>query len=174
MATNRGKEATARSLEENFALQVAQLCQIYGIPAKYGRLYATLFLTPRAMSLTELAERSDTAKSTTSTALRSLERYRFVRRLPRGSDRQDYYEVVADPTQILRDWVRLFLGPELAVGAKMADELDVGIGALVKSAGYQAEEKKVLEERAAVMRRALGEGEQLMQMLLAILEAKAN
>ena len=42
---------------------MAQLCQIYGIPAKYGRLYATLFLTPRAMSLTELAERSDTAKS---------------------------------------------------------------------------------------------------------------
>ena len=166
--------AAADMVEEGFASQVAQVCQIYGIPAKYGRLYTTLFLSPHPLSLTQLAERTGNAKSTTSTALRALERYRFVRRLPRGSDRKDYYEVVADPTQILRDWVRYFLAPELAVGAQMADGLDAGIGHLADAAGYDDDERAVLESRASVMRRALSEGEQLMKMLMQMLELERS
>jgi DNA-binding MarR family transcriptional regulator len=164
----------AKLVEEGFASQVAQVCQLYGIPAKYGRLYTTLFLSPHPLSLGQLAERSGNAKSTTSTALRALERYRFVRRLPRGSDRKDYYEVVADPTQILRDWVRYFLAPELVLGAQMADGLDAGIGALADAAGYDEDERAVLEARARVMRRSLSDGERLMQMLMQTLEPERD
>jgi hypothetical protein len=97
-----------------------------------------------------------------------MERFRFVRRLPRGSDRKDYYEVVADPTQILRDWARLFLAPELAIGGQMADGLEAGIANLSRAAGYDTQETRRLEERAELMRASLGKGQQLITMLLAM------
>ena len=172
MTKSAPQSTAAHAVEESFAAQAAQLCQIYGIPAKYGRLYALLFLTPRPMSLSELAERSANAKSTTSSAMRTMERYRFVRRLPRGSDRKDYYEVVADPRQIIRDWVRMFLAPEMAVGAQMADGLDAGVSALASAAAYGPQERSILEQRAQFMRRSLAEGQQLITRLLAMTEPK--
>ena len=155
----------AAVVQANFAEQIAQVCRIYGIPARYGQLYALLFLSPDPLSLSDLAERSQSAKSTTSTAMRSLERYRFVRRRPRGSDRQDYYEVVADPMQIMRDWVRSFLVPEMEVGAQMAAGLDSGIETLIESAGYDDERAERLRARAAVVSAALEQGRTLLEGL---------
>ncbi len=164
----------ALAIEATLADQFAQVCQIYGIPAKYGRLYALLFLSPRPLSLSELAARSTIAKSTTSTAMRSLERYRLVRRAARGSDRQDYYEVVADIAQVMRDWVRMFLAPELEVGAQLVERFQAGITTLADAAGYDASEVAVLEQRAALMRRSLRDGEQLVATLLAIFEGEGG
>jgi len=62
----------AAAVQANFAEQIAQVCRIYGIPARYGQLYALLFLSPDPLSLSELAERSQSAKSTTSTAMRRV------------------------------------------------------------------------------------------------------
>ncbi|GEM_PF-4026637 len=153
------------TIEGAFADRLAQVCQIYGIPAKYGRLYALLFLTPEPLSLSALAERSGFAKSTASTTMRTLERYRFVRRLPRGSDRQDYYEAVTDPNEIFRDWVRMFLIPELAMGEEMVAGLDEGVATLCAAAGYSPEQSAELERRAAGMRGSLVSGQRLIELL---------
>ena len=72
-----------KRLEENVIAAYARVCQIYGIPPNLGRLYALLYLSAAPMSLAELSDAAGLAKSSTSVALRRLERYGFVRRQPR-------------------------------------------------------------------------------------------
>src|SRR5215472_12222662 len=64
---------------------------VYGLSPLLSRLYGTLLLTPRPLSLDELAGAVGAAKSTVSAALRNLERYRLVRREWARGDRRDYY-----------------------------------------------------------------------------------
>ena len=155
-----------RRLEDSTIAALARVCQLYGIPATLGRLYALLYLSPGPLSLAELAAATGAAKSTTSVALRRLERYRFVRRRPRGSDRRDYYEAVTDPMTIIRDWLRHFIGPELAIGDEMIAELERDLGAAELAGEYTPEESAQMEQRVAELRRAMAMGRGWMTQLL--------
>jgi DNA-binding transcriptional regulator GbsR (MarR family) len=104
-----GFTSAASSFEDG----LARICRLYGINPLCGRLFAMLFLAPEPLSLDELCRRAGAAKSTVSVALRQLLSMRVARRLPPGSDRRDFYEAVTDPWDILADWARLFLEPEI-------------------------------------------------------------
>ncbi len=160
--------AAPEALAAPFADAIARVCQIYGIPPKYGQLYAHLFMSAEPLSLADLAERAGAAKSTVSVVMRKLERYRFVRRRPRGSDRRDWYEPVVDPMQVLQDWVRLFIAPEIAVGGEMVRQLERSLEAEEVRAALDDEAHDTLLERAAVLRRAVGQGQQFIAMLSAL------
>lgn len=115
--TELGK--AARHFEDG----VARICGLYGVNPLAGRLFAVLFLSIEPVALEDLCARVSAAKSTVSVALRTLLSARVVRRLPRKSDRRDYYEAVADPWEILADWNRLFLQPELEMWRETGEEL---------------------------------------------------
>lgn len=153
-----------RRLEDQLLSSFAQVCQIYGIPPTLGRLYAVLYLSPDPMSLAELAEATGAAKSTTSVSLRRLERYRFVRRLPRGSDRKDYYVPVTDPLELLQDWVRLFVEPEMQVAGDMVRAVERDLTAAVTAGEYGEAEAEAMRERVGEMRRAMEVGQQLLSL----------
>lgn len=102
--------AAAQTLEDG----VARICRLYGVNPLAGRLYAVLFLATRPLSLEELCERVEAAKSTVSVALRKLVSWRVARRLPpQRGDRRDFYEAVTDPWVVLADWTQLYFRPEL-------------------------------------------------------------
>lgn len=165
MPDDTAPPSTPAYISEPFAAAVTQVCQLYGIPPKFGYLYALLFSSAEPLSLAQLTELSGAAKSTTSVVLRKLERYRFVRRRPRGSDRRDYYEAVADPAQILRDWARLFLAPELALGQSMVDELDRGLQRADDDGDLNNASLDVLRDRTKTLRASLAQGAELLAML---------
>ncbi|NVB40133.1 MarR family transcriptional regulator [Pseudenhygromyxa sp. WMMC2535] len=154
-----------QKLEEGVIASIARVCHIYGIPSNLGRLYAQLYLSTVPMSLAELAEASGAAKSTTSVALRRLERYRFVRRLPRGSDRRDYYEALTDPAEILREWARHFLQPEMSVGADMVADFERDLERAVAAGEYADDEAATLRERLEEMRGSMHFGQMLIETL---------
>jgi DNA-binding transcriptional regulator GbsR (MarR family) len=154
-----------RRLEDNLVAAYARVCQIYGIPPSVGRLVAVLYLSPKPMSLAELSDAVGAAKSTTSVSLRRLERYRFVRRLPRGSDRKDYYEAVTDPLEVMQEWMRYFVMPELAVGADMMVALETDLKAAGDAGEYSDEEFYEMRLRTAEMRRAMAAAKSVLKFV---------
>jgi DNA-binding transcriptional regulator GbsR (MarR family) len=103
---------------------VARICRLYGVNPLCGRLFAMLFLAPEPLSLDELCERAGAAKSTVSVELRQLLSMRVARLLPPRSDRRDFYEAVTDPWEILADWSRLYMTPEIEMWRETGDALD--------------------------------------------------
>lgn len=162
-----------RRLEDGIVASFAQVCQIYGLPPTVGRLYALLFLSPTPLSLAELAEATAAAKSTTSVSLRRLERYRLVARLPRGSDRKDYYVPVTDIVEIVQDWMRLFVQPELGVADGMVADMDRDLELAAQRGEFDEPGLGVMRERLASMRHAVKLGHRMVEMLTA-LEASAH
>ena len=107
----------------------------------------------------------DVWKSTTSVALRKLERYRFVRRLPRGADRKDYYEPVTDPLELIEEWARYFVVPELEVSAGLVKTFERDVGEAAQSGEYDEQARAVMSRRAAELRRAMSAGRSLAAIL---------
>jgi DNA-binding transcriptional regulator GbsR (MarR family) len=103
---------------------VARICGLYGVNPLCGRLFAALFLAPAPLSLDDLCRHVGAAKSTVSVALRQLLSMRVVRRLPPGRDRRDFYQAVADPWEILADWARIYLTPEIEMWRETGAALD--------------------------------------------------
>lgn len=154
-----------KRLEENLIASFAQVTQLYGIPSSLGRLYAVLYLSPTTMSLTDLSEATGIAKSTTSVALRRLERMRFVRRLPRTSDRRDYYQAVTDPMEVMQDLIRYFVVPELELGAQMVDSFDTDLRDAIWAEEYTPEEAEVMKQRLGEMQASLDAGRVLVDLM---------
>jgi DNA-binding transcriptional regulator GbsR (MarR family) len=86
---------------------------VYGLSPLLGRLYGTLLLTPRPMSLEDLTDAVGAAKSTVSVAIRNLKRYRLVRREWVRGDRRDFYVACTDYAAMLQDWYQLFFRHEI-------------------------------------------------------------
>ncbi|WP_423746585.1 hypothetical protein V5735_20210 [Haladaptatus sp. SPP-AMP-3] len=53
---------------------MAQSADIYGLKRSYGRLYGILFFADEPLSLDELVDESEYAKSTVSTAMQKMNR----------------------------------------------------------------------------------------------------
>ena len=154
-----------KRLEENIIASFARVTQIYGIPASHGRLYAVLYVAGEPMSLAELADAIGAAKSTTSVALRRLERARFVRRQPRGSDRRDYYEAVTDPMQVMQEVVRHFVLPEMQVGADMVGNFENDLREAEWAGEYEPEHLELLKTRLGELQRSMAGGQALVRLL---------
>jgi DNA-binding transcriptional regulator GbsR (MarR family) len=61
-----------------------------------GRIFALLFLSPRPMSLDEIAAELQQSKSNISTTIRGIVDWHLVHRVPVPGSRKDYYEAATD------------------------------------------------------------------------------
>ncbi|MXR50456.1 transcriptional regulator [Halovenus sp. WSH3] len=81
--------------------------EIYGLSRSYGRLYGLLFFAEEPMSLDDLVERSEYAKSTVSTAMNSLQRLHLVhRRSIPGEGKKAFYEAERDFWTVFQEFLR--------------------------------------------------------------------
>jgi DNA-binding transcriptional regulator GbsR (MarR family) len=98
--TGEDEEATAR---EAVIEAMATSAEMYGMKRSLGRLYGILYFADGPLSLDELVERSDYAKSTVSTAMTTLERYYFVQRrsLP-GEGKRAFFEAERDWWSVMK------------------------------------------------------------------------
>ena len=119
-------------VRDDFADGMGRICTIYGINPLYGRMYGALYLTPRPVSLGDVATMLGTAKSTASVGLRQLEAFGLVRRSRRLRDRRDYYEAETDGRTILTGFLRNYMERELNEGLRMAQQLKDGMQTLLQ------------------------------------------
>lgn len=73
--------------------------QADGGPRIAGRIFGLLLVEGRAMSLGEIAKSLEVSRASASTNARLLARGGLLRLISRPGDRQDFYELVANPFQ---------------------------------------------------------------------------
>jgi len=135
-------------VRDEFTDGMGRICAIYGINPLYGRMYGALYMTPRPVSLGEVAAMLGTAKSTASVGLRQLEAFGLVRRSRKLRDRKDYYEAEIDGRTILIGFLRNYMEREMAEGLVMARRLKDGMASAGGEGWPTGSDLSVLRERA--------------------------
>lgn len=131
--------------ERRFAEDVARLLLPWGVPPVAARLYGYLLLSPRPVSLDQIAADLTVSKSSASVAARLLESYTLARRHREAGTKRALYAVADDYEAMIHQQNRLL--------EALAAQLEIGAG-IVTSKGVTAR----LEEMAefyGVMRGAL-------------------
>jgi len=101
---------------------LARSADVYGLKRSYGRLYGILFFAEEPMSMDDLVERSEYAKSTVSTAMKTLERYHFVhRRSMPGEGKKAYFEAETDFWHIFQEFLQREATRELQIMTRALD-----------------------------------------------------
>jgi DNA-binding transcriptional regulator GbsR (MarR family) len=68
-----------------------------------GRIFALLYLQPRAMSLDDIAGELEQSKSNVSVQIRGLVEWHLVRRVAVGGSRKDHYEAATDFWRVMQE-----------------------------------------------------------------------
>ncbi|NHN61466.1 transcriptional regulator [Halorussus sp. JP-T4] len=102
---------------------MARAADVYGIKPSYGRLYGLLFFAEEPLSLDDLVDRSDYAKSTVSTAMTALERYHFVhRRSIPGEGKRAYFEAETDLWHVCQQFLTQEVRSEIRIMNRALDD----------------------------------------------------
>ncbi|MFB6207527.1 MAG: GbsR/MarR family transcriptional regulator [Haloglomus sp.] len=97
--------------------------EVYGLKRSYGRLWGELLFATEPLSLDELAERSEYAKSTVSTAMSAMERFHLVHRksIP-GEGKKAYYEAEEDFWHVFQQFLDGEVRREIGIMQRALDE----------------------------------------------------
>jgi DNA-binding transcriptional regulator GbsR (MarR family) len=87
---------TLPKIKKDFTQGLSQISRFWGFPKGMGAIFAVLYLSPRALSLDEIAQETGLTKGAISTEIRALARMGLVHRSSRLGDRKDYYEAESD------------------------------------------------------------------------------
>lgn len=112
--------------QDVFLGKINQICNKFGLNNIMAQLYATLYLSDKALSLNDMTERLKVSKGNASINIRALERYGAVKRVWVKGSRKDYYEAEADISKVILDRIR-------SMGQSRLSEMDEVI-----NASYQA------------------------------------
>jgi len=104
---------------------MARAAEVYGVQQSYGRLYGVLYFAEEPQSLDDLAEHSDYAKSTVSTAMQGLERLHLVRRrsLP-GEGKRAFFEAERDLWQVFQRFLENEVMREIRIMGRALDDAE--------------------------------------------------
>ena len=89
-------------IKEDFIQGLSQISQFWGLPKSMGAIFAVLYLSPTAIGLDELVEKTGFTKGAISTSVRTLARMGLVHRQSKLGDRKDYYIAESDFYKVVR------------------------------------------------------------------------
>lgn len=89
-----------------------RLCQLLGLPRSTGQIYGLLHLSPKPLTLDEIASLLSISKASASTGTRQLISLHAVRQVWVQGDRRDYFESVEDLRLVLRNVYNAFFLPK--------------------------------------------------------------
>ncbi len=94
---NEDLEAVSTSIIDG----LGHMASFFGFSKVMGQLYGVLLLSPKPMSLDDLAERLDISKGSVSMNMQALERWGTVQEVWVRGDRRKYYEAETDLWKII-------------------------------------------------------------------------
>jgi DNA-binding transcriptional regulator GbsR (MarR family) len=92
---------------------VGNLCRRLGLPRTVGQIYGLLYLSPRALSLEEIAEDLGISKASASTGTRQLLTLGAIKKVWVPGNRRDLFEAVPEIGGLLRNAYREIVKPYL-------------------------------------------------------------
>ena len=97
----------------DFVEAAGRLWQLAGLPRSTGQIHGLLHLSPKPLSLDEIAGLLSISKASASTGTRQLVAWHAVRQVWVQGDRRDHFESVADLTTVLRSAYQSVVQPRL-------------------------------------------------------------
>ena len=91
---------------DHFIQGMSRISQFWGFPKAMGAIYGAAYLSPRPISLDDLAARVRVSKGAASTNVRHLERLKMVQKVVAVGDRKDYYTAETDFWKIVKGVLR--------------------------------------------------------------------
>ncbi len=81
---------------------LGKITAFWGFSKIMGQLYGLLYLSPKPLTLDEMAENLEVSKGNVSINIRALQRWSMVKPVWVKGDRKDYYEAETDFWKIIR------------------------------------------------------------------------
>lgn len=97
---------TVQELREGLMEAMGRITSFWGFSKIMGQLYGLLYLSPRPLTLDEMAESLAISKGNVSINIRALERWSMVKGVWVKGDRKDYYEAETDFWKIVKGVLR--------------------------------------------------------------------
>jgi DNA-binding transcriptional regulator GbsR (MarR family) len=159
-------------VREGMMETLGRITGFWGFSKIMGQLYGLLYLSPKPLTLDEMAEGLSTSKGNVSINIRALERWNMVRRVWVKGDRKDYYEAETDFWKIIRGVLK----------EREKKEFDQALGAVSairkKSEDIQKKTKNAetafTVERLKKLEEFIGTMDKMVGLLLALDELKLN
>jgi DNA-binding transcriptional regulator GbsR (MarR family) len=93
---------TVHDLQHGIMETMGKITSFWGFSKIMGQLYGLLYLSPKALTLDEMAENLAISKGNVSINIRALDRWNMVRQVWVKGDRKDFYEAETDFWKIIR------------------------------------------------------------------------
>lgn len=119
-----------------------------GFGRSLGQVYASIYLSPKPLSLQELVDLLGISKGNASMSVRQLEAWGAVRQIWQRGDRRDYYEANVDFRALVRQALAGFILPRLeSAGRQIAD-----VETELEAAGSELGDGEFLKQRVRRLR----------------------
>ena len=136
-------------IKEKFVQGLSQVSQFWGLPKSMGAIFAVLYLSPTAIGLDELVEKTGFTKGAISTSVRTLARMGLVHRQSKLGDRKDYYIAESDFYKVVRSILKGRENSEfdraLASVKETLGELEAGSGSTNEAGEWEFAKSRVAE-----------------------------
>ncbi len=93
-------------IKEGLMEAMGRITSFWGFSKIMGQLYGLLYLSPKALTLDEMAESLAVSKGNVSINIRALERWNMVKTVWVKGDRKDHYEAETDFWKIVKGVLR--------------------------------------------------------------------
>jgi DNA-binding transcriptional regulator GbsR (MarR family) len=94
-----------------------------GLPRSTGQIYGLLYLSPKPLSLDDIATLLSISKASASTGTRQLATWQAVKEVWVPGDRRDHFEALGDLRELLRAGYRNFFQPKFEKSQRKLDVL---------------------------------------------------
>jgi DNA-binding transcriptional regulator GbsR (MarR family) len=163
---------TVHELQHGTMETMGRITSFWGFSKIMGQLYGFLYLSPRPLTLDEMAENLSVSKGNVSINIRALERWSMVRQVWVKGDRKDFYEAETDFWKIIRGVLK----------EREKKEFDQALGSIggLRKRGEEIHKKAKSTETAFAIDRLkkledfISTMDQLVGMLLTLEDVKRN
>ena len=96
MTTPSSSAASSPGVTDRFVLHWGEMGSVWGVNRSVGQIHGLLYLSDKALTAEEIAERLGLARSNVSNSLKELQGWNLVRRVHVMGDRRDHFAAETD------------------------------------------------------------------------------
>jgi len=134
-----------RRVEDIFAGTLGKTADAFGISRTVAQLYAILYLSPKPLSLDEMAEHLRVSKGNVSVNIRILNDWQAVRKIWQKGSRKDYYAAELDIKKVIINKLKTGLNRRVGEIMDQIVKIEEMLNSSNKNTGtLTTEEKEVL------------------------------
>ncbi len=159
-------------IHENTMEALGRISSFWGFSKIMGQIYGLLYLSPKPLTLDDMAKSLSVSKGNVSINMKALERWNMVKQIWVKGDRKDYYEAETDFWKIVRGVLR-------EREKKEFDQALASIGNTLRKADEDYKKSKTAEmafakERLKQLEAFIANMDKLVSVFLTLEDLKSN